>query len=279
MMFAHAQRVDARRADGCDLRRINIAACASATSTAPGRRRKLQQGRAEHAVPGHLHVRRRSARLPAVVHRRQPRQRQGIESALAYAIAGKLNYSRDDVRWVRVPFNAALAPGPKTFDANLSEFSITEPRKAAVDFSSPYFDVTQAVVTVKTSPAAGAKSLEALRSLRTGAQVGTTSHTAAAALDGSVPVEAYNTNADVGAEHRRDRCVGGGPADRVRGGQRTSWRNHGRPIPKWLRRCRTIRDCAGQGQSTHPMCVVGRRRVSRGRHARPARAPMADRCR
>jgi len=125
-----------------------------------------------------------------------PSNGEGFESALAYAVAGKLNYSRDDVRWVRVPFNAALAPGPKPFDANLSEFSITEPRKAAVDFSSPYFNVTQAVVTVKTSPAARAKSLEALKSLRLGAQVGTTSHTAAAALDGSVPVEAYNTNGD-----------------------------------------------------------------------------------
>ena len=55
---------------------------------------------------------------------------------------------------MRVPFNAAIAPGPKTFDANLNEFSITDERKQAVDFSSPYFDVTQAVVTVKSSPAA-----------------------------------------------------------------------------------------------------------------------------
>jgi polar amino acid transport system substrate-binding protein len=125
-----------------------------------------------------------------------PASGEGFESALAYTVAGKLNYSRDDVRWVRVPFNAALAPGPKSFDANLSEFSITEQRRAAVDFSSPYFDVTQAVVTVKTSPAAGAKSLEALKSLRLGAQVGTTSHSAAAALAGSVPVEVYNTNGD-----------------------------------------------------------------------------------
>jgi polar amino acid transport system substrate-binding protein len=125
-----------------------------------------------------------------------PANGEGFESALAYAIAGKLNYSRDDVRWVRVPFNAALAPGPKTFDANLSEFSITEQRKAAVDFSSPYFDVTQAVVTVKASPAAGVQTLEELKTLKLGAQVGTTSHTAATAVDGGVPVEVYNTNGD-----------------------------------------------------------------------------------
>ncbi len=121
---------------------------------------------------------------------------EGFEAALAYAVAAKMNYAGDDVRWVRVPFNAALAPGPKTFDANLSEFSITEQRKAAVDFSSPYFDVTQAVVTVKSSPAAGAKTVQQLKSLRLGVQVGTTSYTAATSVDGAIPVEVYYTNGD-----------------------------------------------------------------------------------
>jgi polar amino acid transport system substrate-binding protein len=107
-----------------------------------------------------------------------------------------MNYALDEVRWVRVPFNAALAPGPKTFDANLSEFSITEQRKAAVDFSSPYFDVTQAVVTVKTSPAARATTVHQLKKLRLGVQVGTTSYTAATAVVGDTPVEVYNTNGD-----------------------------------------------------------------------------------
>jgi hypothetical protein len=83
-----------------------------------------------------------------------PANGEGFEAAVAYAVAGQLGYPRDAVRWVRVPFNAVLNPGPKSFDINLSEFSITEQRQAAVDFSSPYFDVTQAVVTVKTSPAA-----------------------------------------------------------------------------------------------------------------------------
>jgi polar amino acid transport system substrate-binding protein len=88
-----------------------------------------------------------------------PASGEGFEAAIAYAVAAKMNDARDDVRWVLVPFNAALPPGPKTFDANLSQFSITEQRKAAVDFSSPYFDVTQAVVTVRSSPAAGAKTV------------------------------------------------------------------------------------------------------------------------
>jgi polar amino acid transport system substrate-binding protein len=125
-----------------------------------------------------------------------PASGEGFEGALAYAVGAKMNYAADDVRWVRVPFNAALAPGPKTFDANLSEFSITEQRKAAVDFSSSYFDVTQAVVTVKSSSAAGAKTVQQLKRLRLGVQVGTTSYTAATSVDGAVPVEVHNTNGD-----------------------------------------------------------------------------------
>jgi polar amino acid transport system substrate-binding protein len=125
-----------------------------------------------------------------------PASGEGFESAVAYAVADHLGYPRDDVRWVRVPFNAALNPGPKPFDINLSEFSITEQRQGAVDFSSPYFDVTQAVVAVKTSPAANVRDLGGLKSLKLGVQVGTTSYTAATAVGGSIPVSVYNTNGD-----------------------------------------------------------------------------------
>jgi len=125
-----------------------------------------------------------------------PTNGEGFESALAFAVAGNLGYRRDEVRWVRVPFNGALEPGPKTFDANLSQFSITDQRRASVDFSSPYFDVTQVVVTTDTSPAAKVRSIGDLKKTRLGVQVGTTSHTAAIAVVGDVPVEVYNTNAD-----------------------------------------------------------------------------------
>ena len=53
-----------------------------------------------------------------------------------------------------------------------------------MDFSTPYFDVTQAVVTVKSSPAAAARSVDALKPLRIGVQVGTTSYTAATSVGG-----------------------------------------------------------------------------------------------
>jgi polar amino acid transport system substrate-binding protein len=125
-----------------------------------------------------------------------PTNGEGFESALAFAVAGNLGYTPDEVRWVRVPFNGALEPGPKTFDASLSQFSITDQRRASVDFSSPYFDVTQVVVTTDTSPAARVRSIGDLEKTQLGVQVGTTSHTAAIEIAGDVPVEVYNTNAD-----------------------------------------------------------------------------------
>ena len=63
---------------------------------------------------------------------------------------------------------------PKPFDLNLTEFSITEERKQAVDFSAPYYDVKQAVVALNGNPAAGATTVAELQSARPGAQVGTT---------------------------------------------------------------------------------------------------------
>ena len=128
-----------------------------------------------------------------------PANGEGFESAVAYAVADKLGFDKAEVTWVRVPFNAAISPGAKTFDANLSEFSITDERKQAVDFSSPYYDVTQAVVTVGSSPAAGVKDLDGLRALKLGAQVGTTSYTAAEALETAQPIAVYNNNDDAKA--------------------------------------------------------------------------------
>ena len=46
----------------------------------------------------------------------KPDNGQGFEGAVAQAVATKLGYAAADVVWVRVPFNNAIAPGPKTFD-------------------------------------------------------------------------------------------------------------------------------------------------------------------
>ncbi|MBV1856582.1 ABC transporter substrate-binding protein [Catellatospora tritici] len=108
----------------------------------------------------------------------KPDSGQGFESAVAYAVATKLGYTKDQVVWTRVTFNAAIAPGAKTFDLDINEFSITPERRQAVDFSAPYYDVTQTVITVKGSKIAGAKSLADLKNAKLGAQVGTTSYRA-----------------------------------------------------------------------------------------------------
>jgi polar amino acid transport system substrate-binding protein len=126
-----------------------------------------------------------------------PTSGKGFESAVAYAIAGQLGYDRKNVAWARVSFNAAIQPGPKTYDADLNEFSITADRRKAVDFSAPYYDVTQAVVAVKSTPAANAHSVAALRGVKIGAQVGTTSYDAAQnTIKPSQQVAVYNNNDD-----------------------------------------------------------------------------------
>ena len=105
-----------------------------------------------------------------------PSNGRGYESAVAYAIAERLGYARDAVTWVPVTFTDAIAPGPKSFDLDLNQVSISEERRRAVDFSSGYYDVAQAVVTTEGSPIAGATTLAELRGAKLGAQVGTTSY-------------------------------------------------------------------------------------------------------
>jgi polar amino acid transport system substrate-binding protein len=104
-----------------------------------------------------------------------PENGKGFEGAVAAAVAGQLGYTADEFTWVRVPFNSVFKPTPKNWDFDINEFSITEKRKQAVDFSSPYYDVTQAVVTTKGSKADGATTVAELKGLTLGAQVGTTS--------------------------------------------------------------------------------------------------------
>ncbi|MGY4975736.1 ABC transporter substrate-binding protein [Streptomyces sp. 900105755] len=105
----------------------------------------------------------------------KPANGEGFESAVAYAVAKQLGYDRSAVVWQSVPFNKAFAPGVKTFDFDINQVSISAERKKAVDFSSGYYDVRQAVVALKGSKAAKATGIADLKSLKLGAQVGTTS--------------------------------------------------------------------------------------------------------
>ena len=107
----------------------------------------------------------------------KPESGKGFESAVTYAVAKQLGYSADDVVWVRSSFDSAITPGAKPWDLNIQQFSITADRKKAVDFSSPYYTTTQAVVTTKGSKAADVTTLAGLKDLKIGVATGTTSYT------------------------------------------------------------------------------------------------------
>ena len=106
-----------------------------------------------------------------------PSNGEGFESAVAYAVAEELGFSEDEVEWVKVPFNNSYAPGPKNFDFDINQISITPEREEAVDFSQGYYTAAQALVALKDSPAAAATSIEDLRDYNLSAQTGTTSLT------------------------------------------------------------------------------------------------------
>ncbi|MDG9676887.1 ABC transporter substrate-binding protein [Micromonospora sp. DH14] len=127
----------------------------------------------------------------------KPDNGEGFESAVAYAVAEQLGYSRADVTWTRIKFDTAIAPGPKDFDFDINQFSITEERKQAVDFSAPYYLVRQTVVALKSSKIAGRTSLAELRDARLGAQVGTTSYQAITdVVKPTAKPQVYNSNDD-----------------------------------------------------------------------------------
>jgi polar amino acid transport system substrate-binding protein len=104
--------------------------------------------------------------------------KRGYEAAVAYAVAGEMGFSDDEVNWVVVPFNNVFKPGPKDFDFDINQVSYKPARDQAVDFSDSYYDVEQAVVTLKDSQYADATTLADLKGAKLGAQVGTTSYDA-----------------------------------------------------------------------------------------------------
>jgi polar amino acid transport system substrate-binding protein len=104
-----------------------------------------------------------------------PTNGKGFESAVAYAIADTLGYAKADVKWTVESFNSSYAPGPKSFDFDVNQISITPQRAKAVDFSAPYYTAGQAVVALKDSEMATATSLDDIKDAKIGVQLGTTS--------------------------------------------------------------------------------------------------------
>ena len=124
-----------------------------------------------------------------------PTNGKGYESAVAYAVAKQLGYTADQVKWVKAPFNSVIAPTPKSFDVDINQVSITAKRANAVDFSSGYYDVAQAIVMLKDNKYAHATSIADLHGAKLAAQQGTTSFDAINDVikPGTTPLE-YPTN-------------------------------------------------------------------------------------
>jgi polar amino acid transport system substrate-binding protein len=127
-----------------------------------------------------------------------PTSGEGFEAAVAYAIADELGFAPEDVEWVRTSFEAAIAPGPKSFDFNIQQYTITDERKQAVDFSSPYYSASQAIVAVEGGAADGVDSIEGLKDLLIGAMAGSTSaQTLQEVVEPTTAPQLFGSNEDV----------------------------------------------------------------------------------
>jgi len=150
------------------------------------------------ATPGKLTIATGKPAYSPWVEDDKPESGKGFEAAVAYAVAEKLGFAKEDVVWKRTTFDAAIAPGPKAWDFNLQQYSITDQRKKAVDFSSPYYTTTQAVLTYAGSPAEAATSIAALKSVVFGVAAGTTSQSALTTLIApTAKPKVFNTNEDL----------------------------------------------------------------------------------
>lgn len=175
---------------------LTLAACAPADDTSSGG--STTDGALPTLTDGVLTIATSEPAYEPWVVDDDPSNGKGFESAVAYAVAEQLGFDADHVTWVRASFDQIIAPGAKTFDIALNQVSISDERKASLDFSSPYYTTSQAVVTLSSSPAASATSLADLKALKIGAMVGTTSLTAAQdAIAPDTEVQVFNDNDQV----------------------------------------------------------------------------------
>lgn len=112
--------------------------------------------------------------FPPYVIDNDPTNGKGFESAVAYAVAEEIGFTEDQVEWTFAGFNKLFAPGEKDYDFALNQISITPEREQAVTFSDPYYEAANAILVLKDSPFADAKSLAEFQDAKIGVQVATT---------------------------------------------------------------------------------------------------------
>jgi polar amino acid transport system substrate-binding protein len=176
-----------------------VAGCGSSDdSTTDATAQSCKPGQLPTQQEGVLTVATDKPAFPPYFEDNDPTNGEGFESAVAYAIADRLGYPKAKVEWTVEPFNSSYTPGPKSFDFDVNQISITPVREKAVDFSAPYYTANQAVVALKDSEAAGAKSLADLKGTKMGVQIGTTSLEAVEAeIEPDSEPEVFNNSNDV----------------------------------------------------------------------------------
>jgi polar amino acid transport system substrate-binding protein len=175
-----------------------VAGCGSSDDETTATAGSCKPGKLATKQSGVLTIATDKPAYPPYFEDNDPANGKGFESAVAYAIADQLGYPKAKVEWVVESFNSSYAPGPKDFDFDLNQISISPVREKAVDFSSPYYTANQAVVALKGSDAAGAKSLADLQETQIGVQIGTTSLDAVdEEIDPSEQPQVFNNSSDV----------------------------------------------------------------------------------
>jgi polar amino acid transport system substrate-binding protein len=98
----------------------------------------------------------------------------GFEISVVEDIVKKLGLKQSDIKWVHVPFDKVVFPGPKQWDMDSDDFTVTPDRAKVVDFSDSYLDTNAGVLVSKTGKGASVKSIADLKKLQLCAQSKTT---------------------------------------------------------------------------------------------------------
>ncbi len=103
-----------------------------------------------------------------------PSNGKGYESGVAYGVGSLLGFGHKQVKWVTEAFDSSYAPGPKAFDFDINEISVTPDRARVVTFSISYYDTTQSIVALKSDPIVAKHTPAELKTYLYGDQLGTT---------------------------------------------------------------------------------------------------------
>ena len=181
----------------------------------------------------------------------EPYSGQGYESAVAYAVARQLGFTKAQVDWRAVPFGSRTGRATSR-SFYMAQVSFTPQRERVVDFSNAYYYVNQALVGREGTAIASA-STRGVRPYRLGAQLGTTSyqyivdHIRPSSRAARLRLERPRRSGAQERPDRRDRrrspnCV-------LRHGGTGGRRRDCRPVPE-PRQPGTLRDVFEQGNSS-----------------------------